>query len=86
MKLEGRAAIVTGAGGLIGGAIARKLAGDGVDVLVADLVPGHLDEVVTDLSPTPPGRHRTDREWARDFGHGSQRENRGHFRRFRGGG
>ena len=50
MSLSGSVAIVTGAGGRIGGAIARKLAEDGADVVVGDLVPGHLDEVVRDIS------------------------------------
>ena len=37
MKLDGRVALVTGGGGTIGGAIARRLDGEGATVFVADV-------------------------------------------------
>lgn len=44
MVLEGQVAIVTGAGGLIGRAIALELAKDGADIVINDMVQGTADE------------------------------------------
>jgi NAD(P)-dependent dehydrogenase (short-subunit alcohol dehydrogenase family) len=40
MTFEGKRALITGAGSGIGGAVARLLAADGAEVIVADLFPG----------------------------------------------
>ncbi len=56
LSLEGRAAVVTGAGRGIGSAIARRLAEAGADVLVADLDPTAADEVAEDLGSRKGGR------------------------------
>ena len=44
-RLEGRIAIVTGAGSGIGRASARKLAGEGALVVVNDIVAATADEI-----------------------------------------
>jgi 3-oxoacyl-[acyl-carrier protein] reductase len=44
MDLEGQVAIVTGAGGLIGRAIALTLARDGADIVINDMVQATADE------------------------------------------
>jgi 3-oxoacyl-[acyl-carrier protein] reductase len=48
--LEGKAALVTGAGRGIGAALARKLAAEGARVLGTDLDPEPLDRVVADIA------------------------------------
>jgi len=49
MDLEGKVAIVTGAGGLIGRAIALTLAGDGADIVVNDLVEDTATETAQEI-------------------------------------
>jgi len=49
MTLDGRVAIVTGAGGGIGGAISRTLARNGADVVVADVADERLADLVNDV-------------------------------------
>jgi NAD(P)-dependent dehydrogenase (short-subunit alcohol dehydrogenase family) len=49
MRFEGRVAIVTGAGGGIGFAIARRLAAEGARVLMAERSPGKADDRVGEL-------------------------------------
>ncbi|MBB3181602.1 SDR family NAD(P)-dependent oxidoreductase [Variovorax sp. Sphag1AA] len=48
-KLEGKVAIVTGAGRGIGRSVALKLAGDGAKVVVNDLDPAPANEVVAEI-------------------------------------
>lgn len=48
-KLEGKTALVTGAGQGIGRAIALRLAGDGANVAIADLNPDKMDEVAGEV-------------------------------------
>jgi NAD(P)-dependent dehydrogenase (short-subunit alcohol dehydrogenase family) len=50
MRVEGKIAIVTGAGGGIGEAIAHKLAREGASVLVADLPGSTAQDVVDDIT------------------------------------
>lgn len=49
-RLAGRVALVTGGGGEIGGAIARRFAAEGAAVLVADLVAEKAQQVVSDIA------------------------------------
>lgn len=48
-KLEGKTALVTGAGGAIGGAIARRFASEGASVCVADLNFDAAKQTVADI-------------------------------------
>jgi NAD(P)-dependent dehydrogenase (short-subunit alcohol dehydrogenase family) len=50
MKLAGRVAIVTGGGGSIGGAIARRLGAEGATVVVADLLPDAAGDVASSIA------------------------------------
>ena len=54
--LEGRVAVVTGAAGGIGAAIAGRLLRDGARVVVADLDAAHADATAAQLSATAPAR------------------------------
>ena len=47
--LEGRVALITGGGGEIGGATARRLASDGAKIVVADIRKDAADAVVADI-------------------------------------
>jgi NAD(P)-dependent dehydrogenase (short-subunit alcohol dehydrogenase family) len=51
-KLEGKSALVTGAGGAIGGAIARRFAAEGASVCVADINLEGAEQTVTDIEVT----------------------------------
>jgi len=50
MKLEGKTAIITGAGAGIGEATARRLAAEGVTVIANDINEGYLDKLISGLS------------------------------------
>ena len=52
MRLKDKVAIVTGAGGGIGGAIARAFAGEGASVVVNDINPERLSRTVSDIEGT----------------------------------
>jgi NAD(P)-dependent dehydrogenase (short-subunit alcohol dehydrogenase family) len=52
MALEGRVALVTGGGGEIGGAIARRFAMEGASVLVADISPEKAQVVAEEITRT----------------------------------
>lgn len=49
MELRGRNALVTGAGGGLGGYIARALAGQGVNLALSDLPSAPIDELLEEL-------------------------------------
>ena len=49
MRLEGKAAVVTGAGSGIGEAIAKLFAKEGAKVVVSDIVPERVDRVVKEI-------------------------------------
>lgn len=51
MEFDGRVALVTGAAGSIGRAIASRLAAEGAEVFVTDLEDGRLAEVARQLRP-----------------------------------
>src|SRR5690554_7061771 len=50
MRLEGKAAVVTGAGSGIGEAIAKLFAKEGAKVVVSDIVPERVDRVVKEIT------------------------------------
>ena len=54
-RFDGSAAIVTGGGGGLGLAIARRLAEEGASILLADMNAGLVEEAASDL--TSPGIH-----------------------------
>jgi rhamnulose-1-phosphate aldolase/alcohol dehydrogenase len=56
-ELEGRIALVTGGGGGIGGAVARRLLADGANVVLTDIDPAALESAVGELQQTH-GRDR----------------------------
>jgi 2,3-dihydro-2,3-dihydroxybenzoate dehydrogenase len=56
LSLDGRIALVVGAGGGIGEATARALAAEGATVALADIAVDRLKEIAGDL---PPGSHST---------------------------
>ena len=51
MNLEGRNALVTGAGSGIGAAVARRLAAQGANVVLADLALAAVEELAGELGP-----------------------------------
>ena len=56
--LSGRVALVTGAGGGFGGAIAAGFAQSGADLLLADIVPELLQATVKKWKPLGGGQSR----------------------------
>ena len=61
-RFDGRVAIVTGAGGAIGGAIARRLQAEGAQLVLGDLEPLEWDGAITvagDLSDPDAARKRS---------------------------
>lgn len=52
MKLQGKRALVTGAGGAIGGAIAARFAAEGAAIVATDLDQGRLDALAARLPGT----------------------------------
>ena len=50
MRLEGKAAVVTGAGSGIGEAIAKLFAKEGAKVVVSDIVPKRVERVVKEIT------------------------------------
>jgi NAD(P)-dependent dehydrogenase (short-subunit alcohol dehydrogenase family) len=61
MRLQGKKALVTGAGRGIGRGIAEIFADEGADVAVNDIEPGSVDEVGRDLARERAARDRCDR-------------------------
>ena len=59
MLVEGKVAIVTGAGGGIGGAIAERLAAGGAKVVIADLNGAAADATAARIEKTSPGATRS---------------------------
>ena len=53
MRLEGRKALVTGGAGGIGAATCRRLAGEGAEVWVGDLIESGAEEVAAEVSGHP---------------------------------
>jgi 3-oxoacyl-[acyl-carrier protein] reductase len=51
LRLEGKKAIITGAGRGIGKAIAAKFLREGASVLICDVVPDRVEQAVVDLKP-----------------------------------
>ena len=49
-RIEGKVAIITGAGGYLGGATARLFAAEGCKVVCSDINPAPLDRLVTDIA------------------------------------
>jgi len=58
-RLEGRTAIVTGAGGGVGRAIARRFSEEGVNVMLADTDEGNLSEAVEVVGASGAGKLET---------------------------
>ncbi len=50
MRLQGKRALVTGAAGAIGGAIARRFAQEGAEIVAADLSAERLEQLAADIS------------------------------------
>ena len=52
MKLNQKVALITGAGSGMGQAMAMLFAAEGARVVVADVVPGRVEEVVGEIKAT----------------------------------